>query len=315
MELLGVRVNSGVPLEIARGCIKFARNDACSFCSIQYGAFWKNQVSNAELAWESMSLAVSNGYDYLYLTADELPLTFLPLLKQMAEDPPAWWSSISESQRPVVVGYARADGIADSRRAALLRTLGIRQVMIGIGCWCAHIARSYEQAVGGNKFLWESHKRAARMFQQNIKALEVARHEDLLVRVGFVLGHLGMTSALLEENVRCMCEILHSGRDVISALDVEVLSPQPGSRDFSYLCDPALALTDAVRLGLEIVPGKERDRIANEFLGNDIVDREMAMESYVRGLMPGVSMQLLADARNTVRSSARACGIVVGEAE
>ncbi|MGX9225699.1 hypothetical protein ACWV95_03950 [Streptomyces albus] len=37
----GRQVHRGMPVEIGRGCIKFARNDACSFCSIQFGGMWR----------------------------------------------------------------------------------------------------------------------------------------------------------------------------------------------------------------------------------------------------------------------------------
>lgn len=57
------------------GCIKFNGDDACSFCSIQYGGMWKNELP-AEEAWLAIRLAWTAGYDYLYVTADELPLTF-----------------------------------------------------------------------------------------------------------------------------------------------------------------------------------------------------------------------------------------------
>jgi radical SAM superfamily enzyme YgiQ (UPF0313 family) len=87
-ELLGVELRAGIPVELARGCIKFSRDDACSFCSIQYGGLWRNSVDGPESAWRLLEDAVRAGYDYLSLTADELPLTFGSLLRQMVRDAP-----------------------------------------------------------------------------------------------------------------------------------------------------------------------------------------------------------------------------------
>lgn len=86
--LTGRNATRGVPVEIGRGCIKFSGDDACSFCSIQYGGMWRN-VLPAEDAWRAIHHAWKAGYDYLYVTADELPLTFARLILDMAESPPA----------------------------------------------------------------------------------------------------------------------------------------------------------------------------------------------------------------------------------
>jgi anaerobic magnesium-protoporphyrin IX monomethyl ester cyclase len=86
-RLTGRTVRAGVPVEIGRGCIKFARSDACSFCSIQYGDMWRNAVPDADTAGDPCGHLA--GYDYPYLTADELPLTFGGLLRRMRTAPPA----------------------------------------------------------------------------------------------------------------------------------------------------------------------------------------------------------------------------------
>ena len=69
-ELLGVDLHAGIPVEFARGCIKFSRDDPCSFCSIQYGGLWRNSVDGPDSAWRLVHDAVRAGYDYLSVTAD-----------------------------------------------------------------------------------------------------------------------------------------------------------------------------------------------------------------------------------------------------
>ncbi|GAA3434196.1 hypothetical protein GCM10018954_038000 [Kutzneria kofuensis] len=86
--------------QIGRGCIKFARNDACSFCSIRFGGMWRNSVPSAEAAWQVIHAAHTAGYDYLYLTADELPLMFGRLLL---------WRSWTGCKRGIGSRFARSE--------------------------------------------------------------------------------------------------------------------------------------------------------------------------------------------------------------
>src|SRR5215469_5735761 len=175
-RLLGTPLANGVPVEIARGCIKFSRDDPCTFCSIQYGGSWRNSVPDAEQGWSVISDAVRSGYDYLSLTADELPLTFGPLLREMGRTSPSWWREIPERERPVLGGYARADGLSSPRHAATLRELGVRYLMVGFD------AGSPVSLSALNKPLAPVHDgnarhRAERMFRHNLDALDRAREE------------------------------------------------------------------------------------------------------------------------------------------
>jgi len=313
-QLLGRQLSAGVPVEIGRGCIKFASNDACSFCSIQYGGQWRNQLDDAASAWDAILRPVNHGYDYLYLTADELPLTFNALLKSMRDEKPSRWTAVPDDERPVIVGYARADGIADEARAQILRDIGVRQVMIGMD------AGSPVSLAAMNKPLTprrqsDLERRADKLFEQNLEALRIARSVGLVVRVGFVIGHIGMNEYLLRKNLDAMKFILQEGADVISALDVEVLSPQPGSLDFQYLVQPDMATARASQLKLEIASSAEREEFSQRFRGSDRIDRESAMIAYIGGLMPVLSLVDLATARGTIRSFAKDVGVVIGEAD
>jgi anaerobic magnesium-protoporphyrin IX monomethyl ester cyclase len=307
----GRRVRAGVPMEIGRGCIKFARNDACSFCSIQYGGLWRNSVPDGETAWSVIQAAHDAGYDYLYLTADELPLTFGRLMREMLAAPPGWWSALSEEERPVMVGYARADGLSDERHAATLRALGIRQLMVGLDAGTPvslHAMNKPLVPVRDTKSVF----RAEKMFDHNVRAMKSAENVGLLLKVGFVIGHLGMDRKLLYENVESMKALLDSGVKSIASLDVEVLSPEPGSLDFQLLLNPAMASSRAQALGLQVPDREEHERRARKWRGKDLIDREEAMADYVESVMPGLTLDDLAQARADVRAYGRRIGVTIG---
>lgn len=310
-RLTGRRVHAGMPVEIGRGCIKFARNDACSFCSIQYGALWRNAVPDAEAAWSVVRAAHDAGYDYLYLTADELPLTFGRLLREMAATPPGWWAGVPEDERPAMVGYARADGLSDERHAATLRSLGVRQLMVGLDAGTAVSLHAMNKPLVPIRDTRSTY-RAEKMFDHNVRALKSAENAGLMLKVGFVLGHLGMDSELLRENVESMKALLESGTGSIASLDVEVLSPEPGSLDFKMLLDPALAAARAGELGLRL-PGRDvHEERARKWRGMDIIDREEAMADYVESVMPGLTLTDLAECRAEVRAYAAQLGVTIG---
>jgi anaerobic magnesium-protoporphyrin IX monomethyl ester cyclase len=311
-ELTGRTVTAGVPVEIGRGCVKFAADDACSFCSIQPGHLWRNQLTPHQ-AWAAIGNAWTSGYDYLYLTADELPLTFAQLLTRMAASVPDWWSSLAENDRPVIVGYGRADGIADPRKTALLTSLGVRQIMIGMDAGSPVSLAAMNKPLGGRRR--DALTEAETLYRQNSEAITVAHDHGLLIRAGFVVGHIGMTAALLEENLERILALITEGgqRGVFSAIDVEVLSPQPGARDYTYLTSPSTAEAAATRLGLKIADEGTRTEIAARWANRDVVMPEDAMRDYTTAVMPEISFDDLAQARKTIREHAKACGVVIGE--
>jgi len=310
-NLTGRTVRSGTPVEFARGCIKFARNDACSFCSIQYGGMWRNSVATPQSAWEVIQHADAHGFDYLYLTADELPLTFGRLLADMRESAPKWWSDRHEDDRPVMVGYARSDGLSNERNAETLRALNIRQLMVGLDAGTAISLQAMRKPLAPSSDRYSAF-RAETMFEHNVKALEAAKNHDLILKVGFVIGHLGMTPDLLRENVDSMKSLLDSGAGSIASLDVEVLSPEPGSKDYQQLIHPDQAEAVAGELGLSLPDRHRHNTIAQKWAGRDILDREAAMADYVDAVMPALMMSDLAAARVEVRDYAQNIGITTG---
>ncbi|GHB81953.1 hypothetical protein GCM10010306_090490 [Streptomyces umbrinus] len=310
--LLGRKVTAGVPVEIGRGCVKFAGDDACTFCSIHAGQLWRNQVGPDE-AWAVLEAAFAAGYDYLYLTADELPLTFSKLLTAMDGTRPGWWSALAEEERPVLVGYGRADGIADPRRTALLTGLGVRQIMIGMDAGAPLSLAAMNKPLGGRRR--DVLAEAETLYRLNSTAITVAREHGLLVRAGFVVGHIGMTRQLLDENVERILALISEGATtgVFSAVDVEVLSPQPGARDYTYLTTPQAAWTAATHLGLSIADYPVLNKVAQRWSGRAVIPPEDAMRDYARALMPDLDFDELAQARTAIRRHAKACGVVIGE--
>ncbi|NKY52182.1 B12-binding domain-containing radical SAM protein [Nocardia vermiculata] len=310
-RLTGRQVRAGMPVEIGRGCIKFARNDACSFCSIQFGGMWRNAVPDAAAAWHLLHTAYSENYDYLYLTADELPLTFGRLLREMLDSPPRWWRDLADDERPVLVGYARADGLSDERHTTMLRSLGVRQLMVGLDAGTAASLHAMNKPLTPVRDR-DSAFRAEKMFDHNVRALRAAGNAGLLLKVGFVVGHLGMNEHLLQENVDSMKALLDSGAGAIASLDVEVLSPEPGSADFTMLLDPARARTRGEELGLPLPEMRLHERHARKWRGMDVIDREQAMADYVESVMPGLTLNDLAQARNEVRKYGESIGLTIG---
>jgi radical SAM superfamily enzyme YgiQ (UPF0313 family) len=308
LALTGRQVRKGAPVEIGRGCIKFSGDDACSFCSIQYGSMWKNELP-ADHAWSAIRGAWEAGYDYLYVTADELPLTFARLMLDMAESPPPWWRALSADARPVLVGYARADGMEKEQVLKAMREIGFRILFVGVD---AGAARSLQAL---NKPLRNKDPVAAaqRMADANLRALHNARMHGVAIKAGFVLGHLGMNEELLKENIETYIAFLKAGRDVIISADIELLSPEPGSKDFRYLTDPDEAETTSARLGLAIGNRTLRQDVADRYQNTDIFDREAAIDDYIDAFMPELSKERLATARDRVRGECGRLGIVIGD--
>ncbi|MFL9873988.1 B12-binding domain-containing radical SAM protein [Paraburkholderia megapolitana] len=307
-QLTGRQAYRGVPVEIGRGCIKFSGDDACSFCSIQYGGMWKNELP-ATQAWQAIHQAWSAGYDYLYITADELPLTFARLMLDMAESPPDWWGALASNERPILVGYARADGMEKEQVLKAMRHIGFRILFVGVDAGAALSLQALNKPLKNKNPTFA----AKRMYESNLRALQNAREHRVSIKAGFVLGHLGMNESLLAENVQMYTEFLRSGKDVIISADIELLSPEPGSKDFYYLTNPDSADMFSRQLNLEIAPHHFRDQIASKYRGIDIFDREKAIDDYIKVFMPSLSKEQLSDARDQVRKECARLGIVIGD--
>lgn len=308
-DLLGRDVKMGMPVEFARGCIKFSGNDACSFCSIQYGGMWRNQVEASAQAWGLIKKAVDAGYDYLYVTADELPLTFPKLLLHMAQNRPSWHTALEENERPVLVGYARADGLQKENIVAAMREIGFRICYVGIDAGAPISLMAMNKPLRSH----DPKHRAEKLFETNQEAIINAHKHDIALKIGFVLGHIGMTQELLEENVGSICRLLDTDAKSLVSIDVELLSPEPGSKEFQRLTQPSIADQFAEAHGLILADRRVRHAIAEKYSGKDIFDRDAAIADYVTAFMPELRFEDLVAARKRIRGHARTRGIVVGD--
>ena len=291
---------SGMTVELARGCIKFRGDNACTFCSIQYGSQWKNSLP-ARAAREVLERAHAAGYTDLYLTADELPLTFPALLKDLSAGALPW----KEGEGGSMSAYARADGLALGDRAEMMKAIGIDLVRVGVD------ACPEESLVALNKPL----RPGDALAEANYRAVDRARSSGLKMKLSFVVGHFGQTPELLARSTAMANEFIAYAAEVVHSVDVEVLSPEPGSRDFAFLADPRAATSYAERLGVAIAPPEVRARVAEEWAERDGIDSGAAAADYARLLMPGVRPADLLAARASIRNAATAHGVMVGGGE
>ena len=295
----GVWVNSRIPVEIARGCIKFKDDYACSFCSILPGTRWKDEVSAVE-AWAVMERAYENGYNYMYLTADEVPITFAKLTREMAEIKPEWAKNIT------MTGYGRCDGLANIEVAQRMFDLGFRSFMMGLEAGVAKSLQALRKPLSTNL-----EKGSEDNLQRNIQTLENCAKIGLDIRMGYVLGHLGETPDLLHRNCEMFKEIITTHGMAIESLYVETLQPEPGAVDFQYLIDPNLAEAHANALGLEIASREVREKIAEKWREMDEIVTDEAVHDYHTAFMPNISFDELQVARRDLYRAAHQAGIGV----
>lgn len=299
-ERLGIQVKSAIPIHIAQGCLKFVANDPCSFCSIYPGKDGKAHIGDAHAAWARIHAAYNAGFDYLYVTADELSQTFQHFLSAMESARPEWSHGLFENGQALLVGYARADGLANRRVVKTLRNIGFRLLMVGFDSFDGSALAAF-----GKGMTWED----SRQLDRQRSALANCRDANLSVKAGIVVGYFGATEADIEFQVAAASGIFDEFGDTIFSADVEILSPEPGSRDYLRLTNRQTALLDASRLG--------SDRLANSLLkapavGSHSYDgRTSAISRYASELMIGVSVEHLIDARQRIRGAAKRANIYV----
>lgn len=299
---LGLRLRSAIPIHIAQGCLKFVAKDPCSFCSIFPGTTGRAHLTDVRDAWSRLFSAIERGFDYLYVTADELPQTFPHFLAKMHSDRPEWARKVFGEKRALLVGYARADGLANRRSVDILKDIGFGLLMVGFDAFHPGALA----ALGKGMRLDQD-----RQIVRQKMALRNCRDAGLHVKAGLVIGHFGASESDIRRQVMATVEIIREFPDVMFSVDVEILSPEPGSRDFLRLTDHTVAAKDAQLLGMralydQIVAGMPRPRAL-------YTGRSAAILEYASSLMLGVSADLLIEARGQIRDAARSAGIHVAE--
>ena len=84
--------------------------------------------------------------------------------------------------------------------------------------------------------------RVEHLYEANRKAFIQARNVGLRLRIGFVVGHVGMTKALLKENISYFCDLIGSNPDAVCTADIEILSPEPGSKGISVSAESSCCI-------------------------------------------------------------------------
>jgi radical SAM superfamily enzyme YgiQ (UPF0313 family) len=312
-SVFGKNVTKATAIEIARGCIKFKNNDACSFCSIQYSGLWRNSVSSYKIAWEVIYEAILLGYDYLYITADELVFTFRSLISNMANNQPDWFQNLPEVKRPVITVYARADSLMDLDLLQKLYSIGIRVIRVGFDGLTPLSLAAIRKPVNFNKTSCQKIIRISeKLLDINKTVFKNVNETGIKLQVGFVLGHIGLTKEQLLSNYEQFCCFLEEGIHSIIAADIEILSPEPGSMEFRYITDTDLAETTAKQLNVTIASRKLREIIASKWRNEDIIDRNEIGEDYIQCFMPEISTSLLLEIRNKMRKHCKDIGIYIG---
>lgn len=299
-------------VDIARGCLKFAgrRNEsgvplnACDFCGIVPGSS-AMIASSAERAWAVIHNAFSHGYNYLFVTADELPLTFWPLLQAMAERMPDWYVRLPRPERPRLMCYARSDAFRETMRERidlLMDRLGCDHFFVGLDGFSSGSLRALNKGInrGANS--------DGDLMQHNLAACrEISRRRGRLSS-GIVVTHLGITPEILEANYQMMSTIVRQYPRLFIELDFELMCPIPGSLAFDYLRRPGAARTRADALGLnvndaylEVLYDKYRDR--------DDVDAHELADDFILGCCPDITLEMAHDYLRKIRALAASSGI------
>lgn len=306
----GRRLRSQV-VDIGRGCIKFAgprRSDvpvnACDFCGIIPGS--KPIISKTvQRAWEVLENAYRQGYNYFYVTADELPLTLWNLLRGMANEVPDWYRELDAASRPKMFGYARAEGFATGpeRIHAIIEVLGFDHFFIGFdGLSDVSLNVMNKGPVRGG---------VRGLMEHNAKALQMVVERGALITAGIVVSHLGITRSILEANFVQLEEMVSRHPKTFAALDFGPLCPIPGSQSFHYLTDPSYAERKATAYGLR-VDRAYLESVKGKYIDGDAFDMDELVDDFTRGCCPDITPALLSEYLRRIEDLATRHSIVVG---
>jgi anaerobic magnesium-protoporphyrin IX monomethyl ester cyclase len=281
-------------IDIGRGCIKFSGRrknnipeNACDFCAIIPGQKSITMLSHKQ-SWDIIRNAYDQGFNHLFITADELPMTMWNLLKEMSNNIPTWVAQLSKDKRPKLSGYARAEGFLneDMKIDVLINKLGFDHFYIGLD------GLSEVSLKLMNKHIYKKHHQD--LLACYIGAIEKIVRSGCLISAGIVVNHLGITKNILEENYNKLVKIIAIKPSVFEVLDFGPLHPRPGSHSFQYLIDPEYAQKRAKEFGLK-VNMKYLNSIKDKYISNTIFDKDEIISDFIIGCCPEISQELLRD--------------------
>lgn len=298
-------------IDIGRGCIKFAGQrvnnipvNACDFCGIiPSGKVISHQMSDR--AWSILKNAYEQGYNYFYITADELPLTLWSLLRGMAQSIPDWYKNLPTQARPKMFGYARAEGFdtQPEKIDTIVDVLGFDHFFIGFDGLSKISLEVMNKRPVGNK--------SYDLMKLNMEALQKVVAKGCLITAGIVVTHLGITPEILEENYRNLKEIVSQYPTTFAALDFGPLCPIPGSLTFRYLLDPEFARAKAEKHGLSVDIGYLRS-VQHKYLDQDLLDMNELVDDFIHGCCPRITTKDVDEHLGRIKSLAEKYKIVVG---
>jgi hypothetical protein len=298
-------------VDIGRGCIKFTNNmncsvdsNACDFCGIVPGGK-AIMPQTTERAWAILKNVYEQGFNYFYITADELPLTLWGLLRSMLVIQPDWYKKLSASERPKMFGYARAEGfnIHPERIDKLVGVLGFNHFMVGFDGLSRISLEVMNKGSFGNK--------KCDLFKQNVEALQKVVKSGCLITAGFVVTHLGITQEIMEENYRNLEEAISLYPTTFAELDFAPLCPIPGSKSFRYLKDPEFARRQAEKFGLSVNISYLQS-MSSKYFDRDLLDMEDLAKDFILGCCPKISMDYLDEYLQRISLLANKYSIAIG---
>jgi anaerobic magnesium-protoporphyrin IX monomethyl ester cyclase len=299
-------------IDIARGCLKFSgpRNEsgiplnACDFCGIIPGSKALS-AQNAQRAWEIIRNAFERGYNYLFVTADELPTTFWPLLRNMADQIPDWYLGLEPANRPRMMGYARADAFRENlqdRIDVLMNTLGFDHFFVGLDGFSSISLRAMNKGINRHA------NDTSDLLRHNLIACqEIARRGGRLTS-GVVMTHMGITPEMLKTNYQMMERVIRQYSHLFMELDFELLCPIPGSLAFDYLRRPGMARARADALGLN-VNDRYLEMLHAKYRDKDDLDPQELISDFIRGCCPDITVEMAYEYLRKIRQFAEEEGI------
>ncbi|HEV7369689.1 hypothetical protein [Arenibaculum sp.] len=300
-------------IDIGRGCIKFSGKrvnnipvNACDFCGIIPGV--KSVLStSSDIAWKRIRNAFEHGYNYFYITADELPLTFWPLIKSMSQNVPKWFEELSAEQKPKMFGYARAEAFErqPEKIDILVGVFGFDHFFVGFdGLSDISLRLMNKQSV-------VKKEKEYGLMSANIDALNAISSRGCLITAGIVVTHLGITENIMQENYQNLEILVSENHKTFAALDFGPLCPIPGSQSFRYLVDPNFAQEKAKKYGLRV--NYEYLNFTKEKYENcDLFDNNELIDDFMKGCCPDINQEILERYMEKISDLARRHGIVVG---
>lgn len=300
-------------VDLARGCLKFAGArttagtplSACEFCGIIPGAR-AIASSSATRAWQTIKNAVDHGFGYLFVTADEFPWTFWPLLRDMAGAKPDWYLDLHVDDRPRFMCYARADAFKpgfEERMSLAVNELLVEHFVIGLDGLTEQSLRSM------NKPMANGRESKMSMIEQNFHACSELHRRGAKLTAGMVLTHIGATSESLEANYRTLIKLLERYRDTFVELDFELLCPIPGSLAYDYFQVPETGIKRASELGVNI-DAKALFAKAPLYREADFLDPEQMIDDFIEIFCPDISRGIADDMLFRIRAAVEDAGLV-----